>query len=59
MIFISFQERLQLFAALGTFHLAANNISIDLRVSGLNLMLSNELLSLFEILLPFLVVFGM
>ena len=34
-IFISLSVRLQFFAALGKFHFAANNISIDCRVSGL------------------------
>lgn len=37
-IFISFSVKLQFFAAVGKFHLAANNISIDCRVSGLILI---------------------
>ena len=37
-IFISLSVRLQFFAAFGKFHFAANNISIDCRVSGLILV---------------------
>ena len=42
-IFISFSVRLQFFAAVGKFHLASNNISIDCRVSGLILITSENL----------------
>jgi len=37
-IFISLWVRLQYFAAFGRFHLAVNSISIDLRVSALNVL---------------------
>jgi len=40
-IFISFSVRLQFFAAFGKFHFAANNISIDCRVSGLIIVADN------------------